>query len=130
MTYILRRLAIGNLEDLKNPGREISSILNVAEEVDVEHKNVRYRKIPLKDGNPVPVEKMREAINWIKDQTASGNVLVACHYGVGRSVSIVIGYLCSIGFTYTEARELLLSKLPRIDPMPGLENTIRESLNN
>jgi len=52
--------------------------------------------LPVLDGEPV--EKMREAIGWIREHIASERVLAACHYGVGRSASVVTGYLCSLGF--------------------------------
>lgn len=130
MTFILERLAIGNLEDLENPGEEIGFILNVAEEVEVNLPTVKYKKIRLKDGMPIPVEKMREAIRWIREHISSGKVLIACHYGVGRSASIVIGYLSSFGFGYEEALDFVSSKGRRVDPMPDLEKTIRLSLNS
>lgn len=130
MTFILERLALGNLEDLENPGREICSILNVAEEVEINPSPGKYYKISLKDGAPIPVEKMREAIGWVREHISSEKVLVACHYGVGRSASVVIGYLCSFGFGYREALDFVSSKRLRIDPIPGLEETIRESVNN
>jgi protein-tyrosine phosphatase len=115
---------------LENPGKELRFILNVAEEVEVRVPNLEYHKIPLKDGVIIPPEKMREAIRWIGENIAQGKVLVACHYGVGRSASIVIGYLCSIGFGYKEALEFVSSKRSGVNPIPGLEETIRESLDH
>ena len=47
MTFVLGRLALGNVEDLENPGEEIGSILNIAEEVEVNLPSVKYNKIPL-----------------------------------------------------------------------------------
>jgi len=127
------------LEDLKRPQNEIGFILNVAEEVDVNprkvvamnhRKGVAYHKIPLKDGAPIPAEKMREAIQVIRQHIGSEKVLVACHYGVGRSASILMGYLCSAGMGYEEAFNLVSSKRPRVEPLPGLPETIRETLHN
>ena len=129
MTFILERLAVGDLEDLENPGEEIGSILIVAEEVEINPPPGKYYKISLKDGTPIPVEKMREAIGWIREHIASEKLLIACHYGVGRSASVVIGYLCSFGFGYREALDFVSSKRPGVDPMPDLEKTIRQSLN-
>jgi len=118
-------LAIGDLKDLENPGKEVNSILNVAEEVEVNLPNHNYYKIPLRDGVPIPVEKMKEAVEWIQKHISSEKVLVACHYGVGRSASIIIGYLCSIGFGYNEALNFVSSKRPGVNPIPGLEDTIK-----
>ncbi len=110
---------------MENPDEEVNSILNVAEEVNVNLPNHNYYKISLKDGVPIPVEKMREAVEWIQKNIASGKVLVACHYGVGRSASIIIGYLCSVGFGYKEALNFVSSKRPGVNPIPGLEDTIK-----
>ncbi|MGQ9508100.1 MAG: dual specificity protein phosphatase family protein [Thermodesulfobacteriota bacterium] len=124
MTSILERLAIGDLKDLEQPQEGVNFILNVAEEVEVSHPHLHYHKIPLKDGFPIPVEKMKEAISWIKRHIASGKVLVACHWGVGRSASVIIGYLCNLGFGYEEALEFVSSKKPGINPIPRLKETI------
>lgn len=118
-------MAIGDLKDLENPDKEVNSILNVAEEVEVNLPNHNYYKIPLRDGVPIPVEKMKEAVEWIQKHISSEKVLVACHYGVGRSASIIIGYLCSIGFGYNEALNFVSSKRPGVNPIPGLEDTIK-----
>lgn len=113
---------------MENPGKGIGSILNVAEEVKISLIGVKYKKIPLRDGQPIPVEKVREAIRWIREQIAPGKVLAACHYGVGRSASVVIAYLCSLGFGCREALEYISSKGRGVAPMRELERTIRQSL--
>jgi len=107
----------------------VTSILNVAEEVEVHHPHLNYHKIPLRDGSPIPVEKMREAIRWIRKHIPSEKVLVACRWGVGRSASVIIGYLCSLGFGYEEALSFVSSKRPGVNPIPGLKETI-ENLNH
>ena len=115
---------------MENPGKGLKSVLNVAEEVEVRFPYLEYHKIPLKDGVIIPPEKMREDIEWIRKHIALGNVLVACHYGVGRSASIVVGYLCSIGYGYKEAVDFVSSKRSGVNPIPGLEETIKESLDH
>jgi protein-tyrosine phosphatase len=130
MIPILENLALGDLGDLENPRKGLASILNVAEEVEVRFCGLKYHKIPLKDGAIIPPERMGEAIRWIQENIDEGKVLVACHYGVGRSASIVIGYLCSIGFKYKDALDFVSSKRSGVTPMPGLEETIKESFNH
>lgn len=115
---------------MENPGEGLKFILNVADEVEVMLPNVNYHKIPLKDGVTIPPEKMREALRRIREHIATGKVLVACHYGVGRSASIVIGYLCSLGFGYKEALDFVSSKRSGVNPIPGLEETIRKSFDH
>lgn len=130
MTSIMERLALGDLRDLENPGEGLGLVLNVAEEVEVRPPNLRYYKIPLRDGVTIPPQKMQEAIRWIQEHITSGKVLVACHYGVGRSASIVIGYLCSLGFGYKEALDFVSSKRSGVNPIPGLEETIKKTLDH
>ena len=64
----------------------------------------------------------------IKENIAFRRVLVFCKYGVGRSPSIVIGYLCSTGFSYKEAIKFIISKKADVTPPPKLEQTIKSSL--
>lgn len=122
---------------MKNPGKFIGFILNVAEEIDVgrygkltgnRYNGLKYHKIPLVDGDPIPAKKMLEAIELIQRHIVAGKVLVACHYGLGRSTSIVIGYLCAAGMGYGEALNLVSSRRPGTDPMPDLKETIRKTL--
>jgi hypothetical protein len=54
MISILERSAVGNLEDLENPGGEIISILNVAEEVEVNLPRVKHYKISFKEWSAHP----------------------------------------------------------------------------
>jgi len=118
------------MQDIENPQGGVTSILNVAEEIDLEVSPLEYYKIPLEDGKPILPERMREAIMWIRDHIASGRVLVGCHYGVGRSPSIVMGYLCSMGYGYEDALHLVSPKETKVVPLPRLAETIRKTLVN
>jgi len=125
MVFILESLALGNIKDAKNPPQEITAFLNAADDIGLYKPAKKYYKIPLRDGVPIPEEKMSEAINWIAKNITSDKILVFCRYGAGRSASVVIGYLCSIGFDYPEAVKFILSKKPDIKPEPLLAETIR-----
>ena len=128
MVFILENLGLGNLEDAKNPPHKITALLNVADDIELYKPARKCYKIPLQDGPPVPEERMLEAINWIEKNIISDKILVFCRYGAGRSASVVIGYLCSLGFDYTEAVKFILSKKPDIDPLPLLAETIKIAL--
>ncbi len=128
MVFILENLALGNLEDAENPPLEITALLNVADDVKLYEPARKYHKIPLADGLPAPVEKMTEAINRIEKNIISDKILVFCRYGAGRSASVVIGYLCSIGFDYKEAVRFVASKKRHVEPLPLLTKTIRMAL--
>ena len=71
---------------------------------------------------------MSEAILWIKDHIRHQGVLVVCKAGIGRSPSIVIGYLCSIGFGYDEAVRFVGSKRGDISPVPNLAFSIEDCI--
>jgi len=128
MVFILENLALGNIKDAENSPRNITALLNVADDVELSKPARKYYRIPLVDGPPAPVEKMLEAIHWIEKNIISDKILVFCTFGAGRSASVVIGYLCSIGFDYPEAVKFILSKKPDIDPLPLLAETIKIAL--
>ena len=128
MVFILENLALGNIGDAKNPSHEITALLNVADDIELDKPARKYHKIPLQDGSPVPEERMLEAIHWIEKNIISDKILVFCRFGAGRSVSVVIGYLCSIGFDYPEAVKFILFKKPDIDPLPLLAEIIKIAL--
>jgi len=52
--------------------------------------------------NPIPLEKMKEAVEWIRTNIARHKVVVFCRYGRGRSASVAIGYLCTAARWNTE----------------------------
>ena len=128
ITFILPRLALGKRDGLEEPPTEVTAFLNVADDVDLYPPPGKYHKIPLQDGMPIPLEKMKEAISWIRRNISSHKIAVFCRYGKGRSASVIIAYLCSIGFDYREALELVASQRPGIDPLPGLAQTIKMTL--
>jgi len=128
ITFILDRLALAKRDGLEGTPQEITAFLNVADVADLYPPPRIYHKIPLKDGTPIPVERMLEAIAWIQENIVSGKVLVFCRYGRGRSASVIIGYLCSTGLGYEDALRLVSSKKPDINPLPELAETIRKAL--
>ncbi|MEF9425716.1 MAG: dual specificity protein phosphatase family protein, partial [Candidatus Mariimomonas ferrooxydans] len=128
ITFVLPGLAIAKKDGIENAPEEITAILNVADDVDIYPPPGNYHKIPLKDGVPPPVEKIEEAIHWIRKNIVNHKVLVFCRYGAGRSASVVIGYLCSIGYDYEDALRLVASKKPDINPLPSLAETLKKVL--
>ncbi|MEW6481963.1 MAG: dual specificity protein phosphatase [bacterium] len=128
MVFILKNLAVGNLRDAEDCPSSISALLNVADDLKSYKTKKKYHRIPLVDGWPIPGEKMREAIQWIKKHIIMDNILVFCTFGAGRSASVVIGYLCSIGFNYEEAVKFVSFKKPDIVPLPLLAESIKRAL--
>ena len=128
ITFILERLALAKRDSLEETPQEATAFLNVADDIDLYPPPRIYHKVPLKDGTPIPVERMLEAITWIQENIVSRKVLVFCRYGRGRSASVIIGYLCSTGLGYEDALRLVISKKPDISPLPELAETIRKAL--
>ncbi len=128
-TFILPNLAIGRWNGLEEPPKGINFLLNVADDADLYPPPKNYYKIPLKDGVPPQVEELRDAIDFIDRFSEKGKILVFCRYGKGRSASVVIAYLCSIGYEYEEAVKLVAKKRVGINPLPGLSRIISMTLN-
>jgi len=128
ITFILDRLALAKRDGLEETPQETTAFLNVGDVADLYPPPLIYHKIPLKDGTPIPVERMLEAIVWIQENIVSGKVLVFCRYGRRRSASVIIGYLCSTGLGYEDALRLVSSKKLDIYPLPELAETIRKAL--
>ena len=51
--------------------------------------------------------------------------MVFCNAGIGRSPSVVIGYLCCVmGYSFGDAVEFVARRKPDISILPGLIRTI------
>ncbi len=53
--------------------------------------------------------------------------MVCCRAGMGRSVSVVMAYLCCVqGMTYAEVLKLVMKRRPGAMPLPNLEDAINQ----
>lgn len=128
MNFILDHLAIGSYGEALNPPSDISALLNVANEKDIEGTTLVYYKIPIIDMQPIPPEQMKEAVEWIKDHIVHHKIMVFCNAGIGRSPSVVIGYLCcSLGYSFGDAVEFVAKRKPDISTLPHLIRTIEDT---
>jgi len=71
---------------------------------------------------------LKAKIRKFKEKIVSDKILVFCKHGKGRSSSVVISYLCNIGFNYEEALKFVTSKKSDINPLPLLANSIKIAL--
>jgi protein-tyrosine phosphatase len=125
-SFVLDNLAIGNYEAALNPLPTISALLNVAAERDLYDTTLLYHKIPIVDMQPIPSTQMQEAVEWLRDHIAKHQIMVFCNAGIGRSSSIVIGYLCCcLGYGFGAAVEFVARRKPDISILPNLIETIR-----
>ena len=128
MHMINKRLLVGNADDAKNPPPQVSAVLMVAEEQNVTvPARIIYAKIPLKEFGKPPVTSLWQAVEWMEAHIADHRLMVCCRVGMGRSVSVVIAYLCCVeGMSYADAVKLVLTRRPGGMPLPHLEETIED----
>lgn len=128
MHMINKRLVVGNIDDANNPPSQIGGLLLVAEEQNVvAPPKVMYAKIPLKEFGEPQAEALCDAIDWIESHIADRRIMVCCRAGMGRSVSVVIAYLCCVEkLPYEEAVRLVLTRRPGGVPLPNLQKKIEE----
>ncbi len=127
MHTIIESLFVGNLDDVKSPPSYVTALLFVAEEYDVAPPDwIRFSKVPLKEFTEAVPEDLRRAVEWVEQHAASDRVLVCCRAGMGRSVSVIIAYLCCVrGVPYEDALQLVRMRRPGATPLPQLEKTIQ-----
>ncbi len=128
MHLITDSLLVGNLDDAQDPSPVVGGLLFVAEEHSVRPPVwIDYAKIPFKEfAEPNPV-LLAQAVRWIEDHLIHNRVMVCCRAGMGRSVSVVIAYLCCAqGLQYEEALKLAKMRRPGAMPLPRLDAVIEQ----
>jgi len=124
ISFILPKLAVASSSGLEGAEDPHLAFLNVADDSDLFPRPRDYHRISLKDGVAIPPESMRAAVEWITTRILHQKVVIFCRYGRGRSASIAIGYLCSLGMAYSDAVEAVRVKRYGTAPLPGLARTI------
>ena len=128
MDFILENLAIGNYQEALKPPPEISALLCVAEEKNICDTKYKYHKVPMIDMHPIQPEQMKDAIEWIRENIGDNKIMVFCNAGVGRSPSVVVGFLCCVlGYSFGEAVEYVATRRPYMSTLPNLFRTIEET---
>ena len=127
MHLINENLAVGNAQDAERPVRFMTAILNVAAESQVAPPpGLAYAWIPFKEFTEADPTLLDEAVEWLEQHEKDHRLMVCCRAGMGRSVSVVIAYLCLIkGVPYQDAVQQVTARRPGATPLPNLEGTIR-----
>ena len=126
MHLINEYLAVGNAEDAAKPARLMTAVLNVAAENQIAPSDGRtYAWIPFAEYSEADPIQLDEAVEWMEQHQNGNRLMVCCRVGMGRSVSVVIAYLClAKGMPYQEAVKLVSARRPGATPLPNLEATI------
>ena len=128
MHMITDRLLVGNIDDAKQPPTAIGTLLLVAEELTVTPAAwVDYHHIPFREFAKADHAKLAQAVEWLEPRVPKGRTLVCCRAGMGRSVSVVMAYLCCVeGQTYDEVLKLIMTRRPSAMPLPNLQVAIEQ----
>ena len=127
MHQITDRRFVGNIYDARQPVAQVSALLLVAEEFVLDTPpGVIYERIPLKEYSDVTSLMLARAVEWVERHAPDNRVMVCCRAGMGRSVSVVMAYLCCVeDMTYAEVLKLVKTRRPGAMPLPKLEEVIQ-----
>lgn len=130
MHHVTETLLVGNVEDARKPPSFVEGLLFLAAEHDIPAPDgLLFANIPLIEFGQADPWQVYEAVAWLEQHVPKKKIMVCCRAGMGRSVSMVIAYLCCVqGMGYTEALQLLRSRRPGATPLPNLEATIQSVL--
>jgi len=128
MHQITDRLFVGNLYDAMKPAAQVGAVLFVAEEYDIELPGgLATGRIPFKEFGEANVELLDDAVHWVETHMADNRVMVCCRAGMGRSVSVVMAYLCCVEqMDYADVLKLVKTQRPGALPLPNIESAIEQ----
>lgn len=129
MHCITETLWVGNINDVSAPPPQIQAVLQVAAEFTVQPPHrVQSGRVPFVEYAKVEPLLLDQAVSWVEQHHQSGQrVMVCCRAGMGRSVSVVMAYLCSAqGMAYADVLKLVMARRPGATPLPKLEETIAQ----
>ena len=126
MHMITEKLLVGNINDAKEPPVKIGALLLVAAEYELESPGwLISGRIPFSEYAEAEPLLLDRAVSWVEEHIAGNRVMVCCRAGMGRSVSVVMAYLCCVqGMTYDEVLKLVMRRRPGAMPLPNLEKAI------
>jgi protein-tyrosine phosphatase len=128
MHMITEKLLVGNINDAKEPPVKIGALLLVAAEYALESPDwLISGRIPFSEYAEAEPLVLDQAVSWVEQHISNNRVMVCCRAGMGRSVSVVMAYLCCVqGMTYDEVLKLVMRRRPGAMPLPNLEKAITQ----
>lgn len=127
MHQITEQLFVGNIYEAAEPPTQIGALLFVAGEYDIELPGgIETTRIPFKEFGEAQAQLLADAVEWVERHVGDSRVMVCCRAGMGRSVSVVMAYLCCVEqMAYADVLKLVTTKRPGAMPLPNLEGTIK-----
>ncbi len=128
MHMITENLLVGNINDSKDPPVKIGALLLVAAEFSLEAPGwLISKRIPFSEYAEAEPLLLDQAVSWVEQHCSSNRVMVCCRAGMGRSVSVVMAYLCCVqGMAYADVFKLVMTRRPGATPLPKLEDAITQ----
>lgn len=128
MHMITETLLVGNINDARDPPVKVGALLLVAAEFTLEAPGwLISSRIPFSEYAEAEPLLLDRAVSWVEQHLSGNRVLVCCRAGMGRSVSVVMAYLCCVqGMTYNEVLKLVMRRRPGAMPLPNLEDAITQ----
>jgi protein-tyrosine phosphatase len=128
MHQITDTLLVGNILDAERPPATVGAVLLVAEEFSIDGPaGVIYDRIPLKEYGEAAPALLDRAVTWIERHLPDNRVMVCCRAGMGRSVSVVMAYLCCVqDMAYDDVLKLVTSRRPGACPLPNIQSGIEQ----
>lgn len=128
MHFITETLLVGNINDASQPPPQINAVLQVAAEFTARPPHrVQSGRVPFVEYAQADSTLLDQAVSWLERHHPGNRVMVCCRAGIGRSVSVVMAYLCCVqGMTYAEVLKLVMARRPGATPLPKLEDAISQ----
>jgi protein-tyrosine phosphatase len=128
MYLITDTLLVGNILDAERPPANIGAVLLVAEEFSIDAPaGVIFDRIPLKEYGEAAPALLERAVAWIERHLPENRVMVCCRAGMGRSVSVVMAYLCCVqDMAYPDVLNLVMTRRPGACPLPNIQSGIEQ----
>jgi len=125
---ITENLLVGNINDAKEPPVKIGALLLVAAEYALESPGwLISGRIPFSEYAEAEPLLLDKAVSWVEQHISDNRVMVCCRAGMGRSVSVVMAYLCCVQeMEYEEVLKLVMRRRPGAMPLPNLEKAITQ----
>ena len=128
MYLITDTLLVGNILDAERPPANVGAVLLVAEEFSIDAPaGVVFDRIPLKEYGEAAPALLERAVAWIERHLPENRVMVCCRAVMGRSVSVVMAYLCCVqDMAYADVLNLVMTRRPGACPLPNIQSGIEQ----